>query len=78
MKALIELIVIAVIAALGYLGFEWMKANAPVLPEKVVVEHVPLVEVITAKLDTHTLVLHSEGTIQAPARLTLTDRKSVV
>ena len=72
MKALIELIVIAVIAALGYLGFEWMKANAPVLPEKVVVEHVPLVEVITAKLDTHTLVLHSEGTIQAPARLTLT------
>ncbi len=71
MKALIQLVVIAVIVAGTFFVREYMAEHAPQLAEKVTIEHVPVVEVTTAQRATHRLFVESEGSITAPTRLTL-------
>lgn len=71
MKALIELVLIAFVVVLAFIGKHLLEANKPVPPDKHVVEHVPYVEVTTAQRRSHTLAVDAEGRIVTPARLTL-------
>lgn len=72
MKALIELVLIVVVAGLAYLGYTVMQAYAPEPPPKEPVEKVSYVEVQTAQAERHALVVQAEGRVVAPAELTLT------
>jgi len=71
MKALIQLIVIALIVGASYFGRQYLIEHAPTVPEKEVHVHVPLVEAVTAKTETHQLFVTSEGAIAAPTRMSL-------
>jgi RND family efflux transporter MFP subunit len=76
MKALIQLIIIALIVAGSILGRRYLIEHAPKIPQKEVQVHVPLVEVVTAKTETHRLFVTSEGAIAAPTRMNLTPEVS--
>lgn len=71
MKALIQLVIVALIVVGSYIGRQYLIEHAPKVPAQEAHVHVPLVEVVTASVETHRLTVRSEGTIAAPTRMSL-------
>ncbi len=71
MKIIAQLILIVLVIVASVVGRRYLIDHAPKVPDKVVERELPWVEVVSAHHETYRLEVLAEGTVTAPARLSL-------